>query len=112
MINRYEVDYIKMLHSRLIRNCPITPQSVTITNTILGPDDIAALKGKTTSKSSETVVTDYVKIPQRILELKKEVTLEAYLMFLSGIGFFIGKSQWLKFTTIDYLQSRTKGKFG
>ena len=79
-----------MVHSRLIRNFPMTPQAVTITKAIFGPD-IAALKGKTTSKSSETVVTDYVKIPQRILELKKEVTLEAYLMFLNGIGFFVSK---------------------
>ena len=76
-----------MIHSGLIRNCPITPQAVTITTTIFGPD-IAALIGKTTRKSFEIVVTEYAEIPQRILDLKKEVTLAAYVMFLNGIGLF------------------------
>ena len=59
-----------MVHSRLIRNFPMTPQAVTITKAIFGPD-IAALRGKTTRKSSEPVVTDYVEIPQQIIDLDK-----------------------------------------
>ena len=51
VINPYAGDYINMVHSGLIRNCPITPESVTISNTIFGPD-IKKLKGKTTSKYS------------------------------------------------------------
>ena len=62
VVNASTGDYINMVHSGLIRNCPITPQEVTTANTIFGPD-IAALKGKTTRKSSEPVVTDYVDIP-------------------------------------------------
>ena len=76
-----------MVHSGLIHNCPITPQAVTTTNTIFGPD-ITALKGKTTRKYSEPVVKDYVEIPQLILELNKEVTLAAYVMLLNWIGLF------------------------
>ena len=62
VVNPSAEDYINMLHSGLIRNCPIKPQSVTITNTIFGPD-IAALKEKTTRKSSKPVVTEYVETP-------------------------------------------------
>ena len=72
----------------LIRNCPITPQALTITNTIFGPG-IAALKGKNTSKYSEPVVTDYVEILQHIMDLNKEVTLSADVMFVNGIGLFV-----------------------
>ena len=102
-------DYIKMVRSGQIHNFPITPQAVTIANTIFGPG-IAALKGKTTSKYSEPVVIDYVEILQRILDLNKEVTLAEYLMFLNGIGFFVITCRIIKFTTIKYLPSCTKGK--
>ena len=85
-------DYINMVHSGLICNCPIKPQAVTITTTIFGPDS-AALKEKTTRKSSKPAVTDYVDITQRILELNKEVTLASYVMFLNGIGLFVSTSQ-------------------
>ena len=84
VVNPSAEDYINMLHSGLIRNCPIKPQSVTITNTIFGPD-IEALKEKTTRKSSKPVVTEYVEIPHHLLELNKEVTLASYVMFLNGI---------------------------
>ena len=81
-------DYINMVHSRLIQNCPITPQVVTIANTTFVPD-ITALKWKTTRKSSKPVVIDYVEIPHHILELKKEVTLEVDVIFANEIGFFV-----------------------
>ena len=100
-----------MVRYELIYNFPITPQAVTISNTIFGPD-IEALKGKTTSKYSEPVVTDYVEIPQHILDINKEVTLAADLIFLNGTGFFFGTSRRIKFTTLEYLPSHTKGKFG
>ena len=90
MVNPSAEECINMLHSGLICNFPITPESVNITNTIFGPD-IAALKEKTTRKSSKPVVTDYVEIPHCILDLNKEVTLASYVMFLNGIGFFVSK---------------------
>ena len=102
-------DYINMVSYRLICNCPITLQVVTITNTLFGPK-IATLKGKTTSKSSEPVVTDYVETPQRILDLKKEVTLAEDVMFVNGVGLFVSTSRRINFATLECLPSRTKGK--
>ena len=84
VLNTSAGDYINMVHYGLICNCPITPQEVTTANTIFGPN-IAALKGKTTRKSSKPVVTEYVEIPHHLLELNKEVTLASYVMFLNGI---------------------------
>ena len=104
-------DYINMVHSRLIRNCPITPEAVNIANTIFGPD-IATLKGKTTRKYYKPVVTDHVEIPKHILDLENAVTLEAEMMFVNGMGFFVGTSRKIEFTTHGYIPICTKGKLG
>ena len=48
--------YVNMVCYGLIRNFPVTPEAVTIANTFFGTDD-AYLKGKTTIKASELVVT-------------------------------------------------------
>ena len=85
-------DCIHMVCYGLIRNCPINPQKVTIANTTFGLD-IATLKGKTTSNSSDPVVTGYVEIPQQILDLNKEATLAADVMFVNGIGLFVSTSR-------------------
>ena len=76
-----------MLSSRLIYNCPITLEAVTIANTYFCPY-IAMLKGKITRKYSEPVVTDYVEIPQRMPYLNKSVIMEVYLMFLNDMELF------------------------
>ena len=102
-------NYINMVRSGLIRNFPITPQSVTIANTIFGPDT-TALKGKTTWKYSEPMVTDYVEILQGTLDMNKEVTMLAHVIFVNWIGFFVSTHQRIKVTTLEYLPSRTKCK--
>ena len=102
-------DYINMLHDGLIHNCTIIPQAVTIANIMFGPD-IATLGGKITRKSYDPVVTDYVEISQSILDQNKEVTLTVYLIFVNGIGLFVCMSCQIKFTTLKYLSSCTKGK--
>ena len=45
-------------------------------------------------------MTDYMEIPPRILDLKKEVTLEVDVMFVTGIGLFFSTSRKIKFTTL------------
>ena len=78
-------EYISIVRYGMIHNYPITPESVTIVNTVFGPG-IATLKVKTARKSSEPVLTDYVEIPQCILDLNNELTLSEDVMFINGIG--------------------------
>ena len=82
------MDYISMLHSGTIRNFPITTEAVSNTNTIFGYGN-ASLKGKATRKFSVTVVTEYVEIPQPILDINKKVTLVADVMFVNGLDLFV-----------------------
>ena len=101
--------YINMVRSGLIHNCPINPEEVNIANTYFVPG-IATLKGETTRKYSEPVVTDYVEITQRILDLNKEVTPAVDLMFVNEIALFGSTSRKIKFMTLEYLPSLTKVK--
>jgi hypothetical protein len=54
------------------------------------------------------VLTDYVEIPQAIIDLNKDVTLAADVMFVCGLGFMVSTSRKLKFTTIEHVPHRTK----
>jgi hypothetical protein len=49
-----------------------------------------------------------VKIPQAIIDLNKDVTLAADVIFVCGLGFMVSTSRKLKFTTIEHVPRRTK----
>jgi hypothetical protein len=100
-------DYTNMVRSNMIRNCPITPADVKASNKIFGPD-IASLKGKMTRNTPEPVLTDYIKIPRAIIDINKNVTLAADVMFVDSIPFLISVSRNVKFTTSEYVPRHTK----
>ena len=83
MENPYPMKYINMLHSGMLHNYPVTPKTINNANTIFGPD-VASLKFKITSKPSNPLVTEYVEIPQEILDLNKNLTLVADVIFVTG----------------------------
>ena len=70
MGNPPHIDYINMVCSGMLHNCPITPDLMNNANYIFGAN-FPSLKGKTTRKSYNTVVTEYVEVPQVILDLNK-----------------------------------------
>jgi hypothetical protein len=100
-------DFNNMVRSNMIKNCPVTSKSVSAANKIFGPE-IASIKGKTTRRKPEPVVTDYVKVPKAILDLNRDVTLTANVMFVDGIPFLVTNSRKIKFTTSEYVPRRTK----
>lgn len=99
--------YKNMVHSGMIKNCPISPADIITANQIFGPD-VAYLRGKSVRQSPELVRTDYVKIPQEILKRNKEIMLVADIILVSRFGFMISISHGMKFTTIEYQPNRTK----
>ena len=78
-------------------------------NSIFGAN-VSSLKVNTTGKSSDPVVTEYVEVPQVILDLNKKVTMASDVMFVNGLAFFVSTSRQIKFTTLDYIPKRTKGR--
>jgi hypothetical protein len=53
-------------------------------------------------------MADYVEIPRAILDLNKDVTMAADIMFVNGILFVTTISRKIKFTTIEYVTSRSE----
>jgi hypothetical protein len=99
-------DFKNMVCSNMIKNCPITPANIAAANKIFGPD-VASLKGKTTRTTPKPVLIDYVKIPKEIIDINKEVTLAADVMFVDGLPFLVSTSRKIKFTTTEYVPRRT-----
>jgi hypothetical protein len=100
-------DFTNMVRANMIRNCPATPTDITTSNKIFGPD-VASLIGKTVRQQPAPVLTDYVEIPQPIIDLNKDVNLAADVMFVCGLCFMDSTSRTLKFTTIEHVPRRTK----
>jgi hypothetical protein len=84
-------DFTNMVRANMIRNCPVTPTYITTSNKIFGPD-VASLKGKTVRNKPAPVLTEHVEIPQTIIDLNKDVTLAADVMFVCGLGFMVSTS--------------------
>jgi hypothetical protein len=102
-----EKDFRKMVSSNMITNCPVTPTDTSAANKIFGPN-VASIKGKTVRVTQEPVLTSYVKLPQEILDLNKEITITADVMFVDGLGFMVTNSRGVKFTTSEYGPTRSK----
>jgi hypothetical protein len=53
-------------------------------------------------------MADYVEIPKAILDLNKDVTMAADVMFVNGLPFVTTISRKIKFTTIEYVTNRSE----
>jgi hypothetical protein len=102
-------DFQNMVRSNLILNFPVTPNDIN-TAKKNGPN-VTSLKGKTIRNTQEPVLKEYVKIPKDILDLNKDVTLTADVMFVDGLGFLTTTSRKIKFTTSEYVQKQIKAVF-
>jgi hypothetical protein len=70
-----------------IRNNPITLEDIKIAESIFGLD-IGSLKGKPVCTKPTPVVSDYIAIPQEIIEAQKHVTLCMDTLDINGLKFF------------------------
>ena len=69
--------------------------------------NIAALKGKTVRTKSEPVISDYIAVPENVLQANRNVTFSADIMFVNKIPFFTTVSRDIKFTTVEGIEKRT-----
>ena len=98
-------DFKSLIKNNMILNCPVTVDDVDRANTIYGPN-IATLKGKTTRTKFNPVVTDYVDVPQAVLDSNKDITLSADIPFDNHIPFYATISHHIKFTTVEVIPIR------
>jgi hypothetical protein len=98
-------DFMNIVRSNMIKNCPICPIDIINAHKLFGPD-IATLKGKTVRRTPAGVMTEYIEIPKEIISLNKNVTLAVDIMFVCGLPFMVSISRKIKFTTVEYLPGR------
>ena len=91
----------------MIVKCPVTFDNVRNAKLIFGPD-VTSLKGKSVRRKRASIVTDYVEIHREILESCKELEVLTDIIFVKKLPFLVSVSQELKFTTIEYLSSKTE----
>jgi hypothetical protein len=60
-------DFLGMVRSGMISNCPVTPNAVQNAHRIFGPD-LAGVRGRTVRRPPDSVATNYVQIPSALLE--------------------------------------------
>jgi hypothetical protein len=100
-------DFKNMVRSNMIKNCNVTPIDIDNAYTLFG-DDITSLRGKTVRTTPDPVMADYVEIPKEILDLNKDLTVAADIMFVNGPPFVTSISRKVKFITIEYVTSRSE----
>ena len=95
-----------MIKNNLILNCPVTLDDIERASKIYGTN-IASLKGKTVRTKSVPVISDYIAVPEDVLQANKDVTFSADIMFVNKIPFFTTVSRDIKFTTVEGIEKRT-----
>ena len=103
-------DFKWVICSNQIMNCPVTVQDIKVAHKIWGTN-IAALKGKTTHGKPNMVAGDLVKVPAKLLNLHREVTLTADIFFVNKIPFFLMMNQKICFMVVNHLANRTFHRF-
>ena len=93
-------DFKVMIKNNLILNCPVTIDDIERASKIYGAN-IVALKGKTVRTKSDPVISDYINVPEAVLQANKNVTFSADIMFVNKIPFFANVSCDIKFTTVE-----------
>ena len=90
----------------MIANCLITSKDISNARMIFGPD-LASIRGKTVRRAPEPVVTDYVAVPQTLIEANKVITLAADVFFVDGTAFLLTVARRIKFVTMEHVPIRT-----
>jgi hypothetical protein len=81
-------DFFGMVRTNMIPNCPVTKSAAKNANVIFC-SDLAGVRGRTVHRLPESVWTDYIQIPQIILEQYQLVTLAVDVMFMNNVPFLV-----------------------
>jgi hypothetical protein len=101
-----DAQFLDMVRSNTIKNCPIKPTHIANALTIFGPS-AAGVRRKTVRCKPEQVEAEPGCIPDDFHRLHKFVILTADVMFVNGIAFLITLSWKLRLATVEQLPTRT-----
>jgi hypothetical protein len=99
--------FLGMVRNNMITSYPVTSPTLTNTITIFGPDLAGAgVRGRTVRRLPDAVTTEYMQIPQSILDCFQLVTLAAGIMFANNIPFLVGVARGLNLLMTKHTPSR------
>ncbi len=99
-------NFLGMVRSGMILNCPVTPNAVQNAHRIFGPN-LAGVRGRTVRRPPDSVTTNYVQIPHALLEWHQRVTLAVDVMFVNGIPFLVSVARGLNLVPAEHMPTRT-----
>ncbi len=99
-------DFLGMVRSGMILNCPVTPNAVQIAHRIFGPN-LAGVRGQTVRRPPNSVTTNYIQILHALLERHQRVTLAVDIMFVNGVPFLVSVARGLNLVTAEHMPTRT-----
>ena len=98
-------DFIQILKTSSLPNCPVSPRDVLITNELFGPD-VGSLKGKTTRRAPPIVDSPVSVDLTTILKHYREVTLCVDFMYVNKVPLLVTLSRNIKFGTMEAVADR------
>jgi hypothetical protein len=98
-------DFIRIVHNKLLTNCPVTVADIQAAEHIFGPD-VGSLRVKTTRRRPHKVDFRYSSLPVDIMAQYRHVTIAAEVIFVNGIGFLVTYSRKIRFGTVEAIRSR------
>ena len=98
-------EFIKILKTSSLPNCPVSPRDVLIANELFGPD-VGSLKGKTTRRAPPIVDSPVSVDLTTILKHYGEVTLCVDFMYVNKVPLLVTLSRNVKFGTIEAVADR------
>ena len=98
-------DFLKIVNSNLLPNCPISLVDILNVEHIFGPD-VGSLKGKTGQKPPNAVHITPLNVPAASMVQCHDVLLAGDIMSVNKIPFLITISHWIKFGTIEVLSDK------
>ena len=98
-------DFIRILKTSSLPNCPVTPRDVLIANELFGPN-VGSLKGKTTRRAPPIVDLPMSVDLTTILKHYGEVTLCVEFLYVNKVPLLVTLSQNIKFGTMEAVADR------
>ena len=93
-------DFIRILKTSIVPNCPVTQHAVLIANKLFGPD-VGSLKGKTTRRAPPIVDLPVSVDLTTILKHYGEVTLCVDFMYVNKVPLLVTLLRNIKFGTME-----------
>jgi hypothetical protein len=99
-------DFIRIVNSNTLKNCPVTKADVMAAEQIFGPD-VGSLKGKTVRRRPHVVKQVIEMLPADVMSRYRRVTLCVDVMFVNEIPMLVTLSRNIHFTTVEAIANRS-----